>query len=195
MPATIKAQSVEIRSAIEAAGLWWLLVLMGVISLVVGGILVAKPSHSLATLCVVFGIFLLLDGIVAIIYSFRQEAGNRALAAILGVLSVIFGIILIRHPTHAVTAIGLLIGLWLVAAGVVRLIYAIMEGTARVVRVAIAVLEIVVGVVVVSDPHIGYATLAILLGIWLIINGLGLIGLGVILRKARSELVEASATA
>ncbi|MFL5823600.1 MAG: HdeD family acid-resistance protein [Solirubrobacteraceae bacterium] len=188
MPAmTVKAQRLDIRPALEAAGLWWLLVLMGVVSLVAGGLLVAKPSHSLATLCVIFGIFLLLDGIVAVVYSFRHEA-NRGLAAIMGVLAVVFGIILIRHPTHAVTAIGLLIGLWLVAAGVVRLIFAIMEESARFVRVAVAVLEIIVGIVVVSDPHIGYATLAVLVGIWLIINGVGMVGLGLILRKARSEL-------
>jgi uncharacterized membrane protein HdeD (DUF308 family) len=49
----------------------------------------------------------------------------------------------------------------------------------------IALLEIVVGVVIVSDPHIGYTTLAILIGIWLIINGLAWIGLGVVSRTSR----------
>ena len=103
----------------EAGRIWWVFVLLGVLSLVAGVILVIKPSHSLATLAVVFGIFLLLDGIVELISSFRREEG-RALAAILGVLGVVVGIILIRHPTHAVNAIGLVIGIWLVAAGVVR---------------------------------------------------------------------------
>jgi uncharacterized membrane protein HdeD (DUF308 family) len=51
-------------------------------------------------------------------------------------------------------------------------------------RLLIAVLEIVVGIVVVSDPHIGYATLAILLGIWLILNGLAWIGLAFVIRAA-----------
>src|SRR5262249_40426124 len=39
---------------------WWLLVLVGVVSVAAGVILVLKPSHSLATLSVVFGIFLLI---------------------------------------------------------------------------------------------------------------------------------------
>ena len=72
------------------------------------------------------------------------------------------------------SAIGLIIGIWLVAAGALRLLRAFTFGGHVVLRVLIALLEIVVGVIVVSDPHIGYATLAILLGIWLIINGLGL---------------------
>jgi uncharacterized membrane protein HdeD (DUF308 family) len=40
-------------------------------------------------------------------------------------------------------------------------------------------------VVVVSDPHIGYATLAVLVGIWLIVNGLAWMGLGFVVRAAR----------
>jgi uncharacterized membrane protein HdeD (DUF308 family) len=161
---------------------WWLLVLIGVVSIVAGGILVAKPSNSLATLAVVFGIFLLLDGIVGLIGSFSGPAENRTLGVIIALLAIVIGILLIRHPTHAVSAIGLLIGIWLIAAGTVRLLAALVTG--GLLRILIAVLEIVVGIVVVSDPHIGYATLAVLLGIYLIINGLAWIGLGFVVRAA-----------
>ncbi len=164
---------------------WWLLVLIGIVSVVAGGILVAKPSHSLATLSVIFGIFLLIDGIVDVASSFGRGEENRALTAIFGLLAIVIGILLIRHPTTAVSAIGLIIGIWLVAAGALRLLRAFTFGGHVVLRVLIALLEIVVGVIVVSDPHIGYATLAILLGIWLIINGLAWIGLGIVVRAAR----------
>ena len=36
-----------------------------------------------------------------------------------------------------------------------------------------------IGIAVVANPHIGYATLAILTGIWLILSGIGTIALGV----------------
>ena len=188
MPETvIVVEDPDARAAREVARLWWVLVLLGALSLAAGVILVIKPSHSLATLAVVFGIFVLLDGIAELISSFTRE-GNRAIAAILGVLGIVVGIILIRHPTHAVNAIGLVIGIWLVAAGVVRLVRAVAEGVSVLLRVAIAVLEIVVGIVVVSDPHIGYATLAVLIGIWLILNAVALIASGLLLRAAKSEL-------
>jgi len=163
---------------------WWLLVLIGIVSVVAGGILVAKPSHSLATLSVVFGIFLLIDGIIELASSFARGEENRALSAIFGLLAVVVGILLIRHPTTAVSAIGLIIGISLVAGGVLRLLRVISFG-GGIFRFLIALLEIVVGVIIVSDPHIGYATLAILLGIWLIINGLAWIGLGIAVRAAR----------
>ena len=168
----------------EVARAWWLLVVVGVASAVAGVILVTKPSNSLATLAVIVGIFLLIDGIVELVSSFGRPAEGRAVAVIVGLLGVIIGIILIRHPTHAVTAIGLLIGIWLVAAGVLRLLRAVV--VPGLLQAAIAVVEIVVGIVIVSDPHIGYATLAVLTGIWLILNGAGMIAAGLLVRKARS---------
>ena len=49
-------------------GGWWLLLLVGALSVVAGVILLFKPSDSLATLAVIAGIFLLLDGILELVY-------------------------------------------------------------------------------------------------------------------------------
>ena len=180
MSADIEAGRGAIRDAARA---WWLLLVAGIASAVAGVILVTKPSNSLATLAVIFGIFLLVDGIVELVASFGHPAEGRVIAVIIGLLGLVVGIILIRHPTHAVNAIGLLIGIWLIAAGALRLLRAV--AVPGLLQAVIAVVEIVVGIVIVSDPHIGYATLAILTGIWLILNGLGMIGLGLAVRKAR----------
>jgi uncharacterized membrane protein HdeD (DUF308 family) len=168
----------------EPSWAWWVTLIVGVISLVAGIILVFKPSNSLATLAVIFGIFLLIDGIAELVASITGRVDNRALAAIVGVLGIVIGIALIRHPFHGVAAIGLLIGIWLVAAGVVRFVRSLVVGTRPALGVLIALLEIFVGVAVVANPHIGYATLAILTGIWLILSGIGTIALGVELRRA-----------
>lgn len=173
---------------LEFARAWWLIAFLGLVSLVAGCILVAQPSHSLVTLAVVLGIFLLLDGVVELISSLAGAEGNRALAAIIGVLGIVVGIILIRHPTHAVSAIGLVIGIWLVAAGVIRLIRAVVTRERVLLRLAISVLEILVGIAVVSDPHIGYATLAVLVGIWLILNGIGTIAAALAIKGASAAL-------
>jgi uncharacterized membrane protein HdeD (DUF308 family) len=168
----------------EPSWAWWVTLIVGVLSLVAGIILVFKPSDSLATLAVIFGIFLLIDGIAELVASIAGRVDNRALAAILGVLGVVIGIALIRHPFHGVAAIGLLIGIWLVAAGVVRFVRALVVGTRPALGVLIALLEIFVGIAVVANPHIGYATLAVLTGIWLILSGIGTIALGVEIRRA-----------
>jgi uncharacterized membrane protein HdeD (DUF308 family) len=45
-----------------ATGGWWLFVLAGVLSIAAGVIVLFKPGDSLATLAVIAGIFLLIDG-------------------------------------------------------------------------------------------------------------------------------------
>ena len=167
---------------LEVTYMWWLIALIGLISLVAGIVLVAQPSHSLATLAVVIGIFLLCDGIAELLKSLGHGAESRALAAIIGILGIVVGIVLIRHPTNAVAAIGLLIGIWLVAAGVIRLLRALSGGARPALQIVVALLEVCVGIAVVANPRIGYATLALLVGIWLIVNGIGTIALSLAIR-------------
>jgi uncharacterized membrane protein HdeD (DUF308 family) len=189
----MRAAELAPDETVDLSPMWWLLGLIGAASVVAGVILVAKPSNSLKVLAVVFGIFIVLDGIVELISSIAGNVQNRGLAAIVGVLSLIVGIVLIRHPTNSVNLIGILIGLWLVAAGVVRFLRAIMLAGHRLLGLCLAVLEIVVGIVIVANPHIGYGTLAIIGGIWLILSGVGTLVLAFVIRAARDELREQSA--
>jgi len=157
---------------------WWLLVLVGVLSVVAGVIILFKPSDSLATLAVIAGIFVLIDGIMELIASFSRQTQNRGLVALLGVLSAIVGILLIRHPIAGVAAIALFIGIWLVAVGVVRLAVAFEDPRNRTWNLVVAGLELIAGIVIVASPDIGLTTLALLVGISFIINGIGLLALG-----------------
>jgi uncharacterized membrane protein HdeD (DUF308 family) len=167
--------------------LWWLVVALGLLSLVAGVIVIVKPSNSLKTLAVVVGIFVLLDGIAEFVLAFDRHTANRGLVALLALLDVVVGILLIRHPVGGVKAIALLLAIWLIAAGVVRLIIAFDTHGDRVGRFVVAAIEIVFGIVIVANPNIGFATLAVLVGIAFIVNGLGLIAVGVLLRAVRNQ--------
>jgi uncharacterized membrane protein HdeD (DUF308 family) len=167
--------------------LWWLVVALGLLSLVAGVIVIVKPSNSLKTLAVVVGIFVLLDGIAEFVLAFDRRTANRGLVALLALLDVVVGILLIRHPVGGVKAIALLLAIWLIAAGVVRLIIAFDSHGDRVGRFVVAAIEIVFGIVIVANPNIGFATLAVLVGLAFIVNGLGLIAVGVLLRAVRNQ--------
>jgi len=157
---------------------WWAALLIGVISVVAGAIVLARPDDSLATLAVISGVFVLVDGIFALAASLSRRAENRGLVAVLGVLSVIVGTLLIRHPIKGVTAIALLLGIWLIAAGVVRLVVAFEVPEHRIRRLAVAVVMGAAGVVIVGSPHIGYKTLALITGLGFIGYGAGMLLLG-----------------
>ncbi|HWG08391.1 MAG TPA: HdeD family acid-resistance protein [Solirubrobacteraceae bacterium] len=171
----------------EATWAWWLFMLVGLLSIAAGVIVLAKPDDSLSTLAVVAGIFVLVDGIFDLAASFGRHTENRGLVAVMGVLDIVIGVLLIRHPIGGVLAIALLIGIWLIAAGLLRLVGAF-EREQRVWNIAIAVLEVVAGIVIVSSPPIGFATLALLVGISFIANGVATFALGWMVHSLRHDL-------
>lgn len=166
---------------------WWLALLTGLVSIAAGIIVVAKPSNSLPTLAVIFGIFILADGIVELIGALSAYTQNRGLLAVLGVISVIAGVLLIRHPLGGVRAVALLIGIWLIAAGLVRFIAAFETPGNRLWRMGVALVLAIFGVIVVASPHVGYATLALITGIGFICYGIGMLALGWAMHFIRRE--------
>ncbi len=163
-------------------GGWWIASLVGVMSVIAGIIVLAKPSNSLATLAVVSGIFVLVDGIVAIIEALGRDTENRGLVAVLGAVSVIVGILLIRHPIAGVTAVALVLGIWLIVAAVVRFVVAVEVGEHSLRRIAVAAVLAIAGIAIVASPHIRYATLALIAGLGFIAYGVTMIVLGLAIR-------------
>ncbi len=176
------------QEAGELARLWWLPLCLGLLSLAAGVVVLAKPDNSLKTLAVIAGIFILLDGIVELAMAFGRSTANRGLVALIGTLDLIVGILLIRHPIAGVQAVALFIGIWLIAAGVIRAVMAFESPGERLGRILIGGLEALFGIVIVSSAHIGFATLALLVGLSFIANGFGMITFGIFLRAARSNL-------
>jgi uncharacterized membrane protein HdeD (DUF308 family) len=170
-----------------AAGGWWLVLLAGLLSIAVGVALLFKPGDSLETLAVIAGIFVLVDGIIELAASLMHDTQSRGMVALLGVLSVIVGVLLIRHPISGITAIALLIGIWLIAVGVVRIVAAFEVDGHRGWNIFAGLVGVAAGAVIIVDPSIGYTTLALLAGIAFIANGIGVSAVGWGMRELRHE--------
>jgi uncharacterized membrane protein HdeD (DUF308 family) len=186
------ADSMREAEAEELSWGWWLVVLVGLLSFVAGVIILIKPSDSLATLAVIAGIFLLIDGILELAHSFMSSTRNRGMTALFGAVTAIVGVLLIRHPIGGVAAVALLIGLWLIVIGVIRIATAFDQYDHRGWYALAGAVELIAGIAIVANPDIGFATLAILVGIGFIINGLGLAALGWALHVARREASHSS---
>ena len=152
--------------------LWWLLVLFGVVTLGVGIFFVVSPHETLSTFTVIAGIFLLVDGVLAIFGSIFGRGEGRGLLALIGVLSVIAGLVLIKKPFDTLVVFTLIIGVWFVVAGVVRFVTAFASPEGRIGNIFIAILDVVAGIVILAWPDLGLATLAVIIGIVLILRGI-----------------------
>jgi uncharacterized membrane protein HdeD (DUF308 family) len=171
----------------EATWGWWLLVLVGALSVMAGVIVLFKPGESLPTLSVVVGIFMLVDGIFEFASAFFRNTPNRGLVALFGVITAVVGVLLIRHPIAGVAAAALLIGLWLITVGVIRFVTAFEEAEHRFWHALAGLVETLAGIVIVATPGIGFATLAILVGIAFILNGIAVTALGWAMQGVREE--------
>jgi len=168
--------------------LWWLVMLFGVAVAGVGVFFVASPHETLSTFTVIAGILLLVDGLLAIIASIFGRGEGRGLLAIIGVLGAIAGLVLIKKPFETLVAFTLIFGVWLVVAGVVRFVAAFREPEGRAGSIAIAIVDFIAGIVVLSWPAPSLATLAVIIGIVLIIRGALWIGTGWQLRGLRRDV-------
>lgn len=92
---------------------WLLLFLEGIVGIVIGWILFAKPWDILFTLPLliqIFGIWIILTGILRIIFSLgvRKAIKNEFFVVLSGLLSILVGFILFTQP-----AVGLLLLIWI----------------------------------------------------------------------------------
>jgi uncharacterized membrane protein HdeD (DUF308 family) len=162
----------------------WVLILAGLVSVAVGVIVLVKPEDSLVTLVIIAGIFILVDGSFDLVASLTGRRENAGVAAVLSVLSIVIGVLLIRHPIGGVLAAALLIGIWLIASGVLRVIRAF-QAPRPVWGIVAGLLVAAAGIVLVSSPKISYATLALLVGISFIVNGVARFALGLVVHGLR----------
>src|SRR5204863_618968 len=97
-----------------------------------------------------------------------QERGAGGM--LLGILALIAGVVVMRHPSQSLVAVSLAIGLFFLADGALDLARAVI-GPRRLLHLLRGIVLLAAGVVIVSSPHITVKTLAILTGIALCLNG------------------------
>jgi len=158
--------------------LWWLPALFGVVTFGVGVFFVVSPHETLSTFTVIAGIFLLFDGVLALLGSIFGKGEGRGLLALIGVLSAIAGLVLIKKPFDTLVVFTLIVGVWFVVAGIVRFVVGLASPEGRGGNVVTAILDLIAGIVILSWPDLGLSTLAVIIGIVLILRGLFFIASG-----------------
>jgi len=168
----------EQRDILRIVGKSWGWVLFfGIVTLALGVLVAVKPKDTIYAFAIVLGIWLFVAGlfrIVVAIADHEDSGGTRWLMAVLGLLSVIIGILFLRHTEETVTTLAFLIGLFWVVGGIIEFFTAYSEhgSPARGFRVGMGVLAFAAGVVTLVRPHLTLNVLAVIMGIWLIIYGI-----------------------
>lgn len=152
---------------------WWHLLLQGIMSIIVGILLVISPGVTTVVLVQILGIYWLVTGILSLVSLFldRSMWGWKLVAGILGILA---GISIVRHPLWSGFFIPFTIVIFLGVQGLIQGVIGVIQalqwkswGTAL-----LGIVNIIFGLFILSAPFVATAILPIVLGIVALITGI-----------------------
>jgi uncharacterized membrane protein HdeD (DUF308 family) len=186
---TISPSSISAQYAEVAKGAWIWAIVRGVCAILFGIIALLAPLGTAIALAIVIGIFAIVDGIVDLVDAIRHRGTSGVgLRVFLGVISLLFGIILLVWPGKTIGFMVILIAIWAIIIGILQIISNVSirkeSGRAWIWGVISGALGVIFGIVVLVWPGVGLVTLIWLVGIWAIVFGIALLVLGFQVRKA-----------
>ena len=102
---------------------WWLSVLVGIASLVVGFLVLVNPIESYFVMAMWLGIVILFTGVFSLVESFTSDSRyvRRGWLILASICDIIIGIVLMLNFLLSVAIIPVLFGIWLLYRGFVSL--------------------------------------------------------------------------
>ncbi len=104
---------------------WWVMLLMGILGLAVGGYALLNPPVSMVALiylvaiqAILLGVFLLLMG-----YKVRKATNREWILYAAGALSVLFGVLVFKNPLAGGVSIVYVIACWAVVVGALKVFF------------------------------------------------------------------------
>ena len=152
---------------------WGLVLSFGILSVILGLFAIFLTGPTIVTVAILFAIQLFISGIFAIVRAFAHDVdtAGRILSLIIGILGVIVGFALLREPFQSVIVIAFVIGIYWVAHGIIELVGAFSSKEGRNWAIFLGIVSIIAGFIILEYPIASIATLALVVGIWLVILG------------------------
>ncbi len=174
--------------------LWKSALVSGLLSLIIGVLVLAWPGISILAAAIAFGVYLLITGAAQVVFAFslHVSAGSRILLFISGAASLILAVLAFRHfgQGYAVLLLAIWIGVGFIFRGVATTVSAISDPAlpGRGWSIFVGVISLLAGIVVLASPFESIVTLAIVVGVWFVVIGVFEIVSSFGIRKASKTL-------
>jgi len=172
---------------------WWVLVIRGICGIVFGVVAFVYPGLALATLVILFGAWVLIDGVFRIVGATAGRASDPdwGFHLIIGLLGVVVGFLTFRAPGITALILVIYIGAWALMIGAVEIALAIklrreLKGEWFLVLMGLA--SIIFAVLLLWNPGPGALALLWLIASYAIVLGVLAIFFGFRLRSLRTPL-------
>lgn len=145
---------------------WWVVLVQGIAALIMGVLLLTNTAMTTIVLVQFIGFYWLISGIFSIVSMFI-DSSKWGLKLFSGILGILAGLLVIQHPLWSPLLVGsvliIILGIEGLLMGITNLIQAFMGGGWGV--GLLGVLNIVFGIILLSNVLIATLSLPWLLGI------------------------------
>lgn len=171
---------------------WWVILLQGILLFILGIFIFNNPVEVLAGISLWFGILISVTGILGVfgwLFSGKEERDTGNL--LWGLLSLIFGIIILSNLLAAMKAVTVIFGIWVLLTGFsltssgwsVR-----KENAIGWFLLIVGILSVIAGLMMIFYLGSGAAGVATILGIQILLTGIALILLAFVKKAIAGKL-------
>jgi uncharacterized membrane protein HdeD (DUF308 family) len=166
---------------------WWLFLVSGLLSIVIGGALVFWPGKTLSVVGWLIGFWMLFFGILRIVMAlFGGKVDGRWIVLIVGIVGVALGIVVMKNPAETIGIIALIAAIFWIISGIIDVFRGITDGDmpSRGWVIFGGLAAIGAGAILLLWPAATVTVLAIIAGIFFLIDGVLQIMAGFEIKKA-----------
>ena len=169
-------------------------IVFAVLAALVGVSLIAYPVASILVYGIIFGIYLLVEGIMLVVLSIKTRKSEAPVNGLLkGILSIILGIMLLQNANAEWMELyfGTIFGIDIIITGIIGITTSISlrkTDTPWVLPLVLSIISIIFGSMVLYSPIFSALAITVFYGIVLIVEAVLGILLMILLRKNEEEV-------
>lgn len=177
-----------------------LTIISGVPMVMTGAFCLMNPGQTFLSLAFVVGLIMVLNGLIHGLAYFigrglHNRGDNNGWILTDALLTLLLGILILCNQLVADTAIPLVFGMWMLVAGILRIEASTHIDKARKLSnfrttMITGILTVLVGLFGFINPLVQWMTTAVLLGIFLVMQGVNIIELGIHMPHEKKSYVK-----
>ena len=177
-----------------------LTIISGILMVLTGAFCLMNPGQTFLSLAFVVGLIMVLNGLIHALAYFigrglHNRGDNNGWILTDALLTLLLGILILCNQLVADTAIPLVFGMWMLVAGILRI-----EASTHIDKerkrsnfrttMITGILTVLVGLFGFINPLVQWMTTAVLLGIFLVMQGVNVIELGIHMPHEKKSYVK-----
>jgi uncharacterized membrane protein HdeD (DUF308 family) len=178
---------------------WWAVLLRGLLAIVLGVLTLALPAVSLASLVLLFAVYMLADGVLGIVSAIRAARRHERWGWLVfeGLLDIAAGIAALVWPGLTIIVFVALVAAWAIITGIalVAATFRLNRQHGRWLMALAGVLSVIWGILLVIAPVGGALVLMLWIGAYALVFGITLVVLAIRLRSRHNTAPQHTAGA